>query len=174
VCSVLPNSVSLRTEMKGFKSYWWKALGVCLVLATIHLGTSTEVGPGIVRISPDAVYANEDFQLEIEGYNTHFSHADVKSNELHVWYKVLGKLQKASSVEIIDDNYLLVNFSGVELQTDSGLVRSATLVIEDKHHGLFLGSQMLKIRFKPNLLSTVDSLQDAEILPQKLELAKSL
>ena len=158
--------------MQGFRSHWWKALGAILVLYSIYLGTSTEVGPGGVRVTPDNVSANSSFEVQIEGYNTHFKdHYDPKEGGVHVWYKVLGKLQKAKEVKVVDANHLLARFDGVNLNTDTSFVRSGTIVIEDVHHGMFLGSKMLALHFDKNAEAGLDSLENASVVPQKRDQA---
>lgn len=151
--------------MNGIKSYWWKAIGVALVLYSIYLGTSTKVGPGVVQITPNEVAANSNFELVIEGYNTEFNSNDTPK----VWYKVLNRLQKANDVSVLDANHLKASFNGVTLKADSNLIRGGSIVIEDSHHGLFLGSKMLRLKFNTDLTATNDSLIETSDLPAKLE-----
>ncbi len=157
--------------MNKFKSYWWKVLGVLLVLYSVYRGTSAKVGPGIVQVTPDLVHANSDFEITVEGYNTHFDHFLVnsaKGNGVGAWLK-LDTILVLGRTTILDDNHVKIAFDGFDLKTDTTFTRSATIVLEDDHHGLFLGSQMLRVTVDPDSLASQDVLTSTKNLPYKLD-----
>ncbi|MCB9261352.1 MAG: cytochrome c biogenesis protein CcsA [Flavobacteriales bacterium] len=126
------------------KKNWWKWLGAVLLLYGIFIGTSTKVGPGIAQISPTKVTGNQEFNLNIEGYNTHFN-----SGNTQVWLKVQGKPICPSSIKIIDQNHLSVSFDTIALNL-SGNMLASSVFIENETDGLFLANDILQLQFPEN------------------------
>lgn len=153
--------------MKWLRSYGWKLLGVILVAYGIYAGTSAKVGPGIVRVTPSAVEANRDFSITIEGYNTSFGFPGTE--KLNGWIKTGNGIIACNNISVEDQNHLQMSFNGIDLKSDSALSRSATIILEDQYHGMFLGSEMLRLRFEPNTSGQLDSISDQGVQPQKLD-----
>jgi heme exporter protein C len=152
--------------MKWVKSYWWKLLAVTLVLFSVYIGTSTRVGPGIVRVTPDHVNTTSGFSLTVEGYNTSFD--QLTKDDIHVWVKTMDGLIDGTVTEVIDANHIALSFPSFGLNTDKDVLGSASLVVEDKFHGMFLGSEMLRITISPDERFTNASLSVSDNPPQKL------
>lgn len=141
-----------------------------MVLYSVYAGISTKVGPGVVRLTPDQVTADQNFAITIEGYNTEFDQISSSNSEEavpNVWIRVHNKLKKSSSVEVVDRNHIVAHFEPIPLRQDSSRTVSSTVVIEDNYHGMFLGSQMLKVTFPQDTIAQNDSLTDSAIRPNK-------
>jgi heme exporter protein C len=136
-----------------FRKNWWKYLGILLVIYSIIAGTITPVGPGVASVAPTHVDARGKFRVFIEGYNTSFTKLeqdDNPVNTLTVWIKVGKTFNRSIREIIIDDNHLECIFRPMDLVTDSLHSRTATIIIEDRYHGTFLGPDILSVDFKPD------------------------
>ncbi len=157
-----------------FKKNWWKYLGALLVIYSIVIGTMTKVGPGVVRVSPSHVDGRYDFEIDIEGYNTSFTKLDKgknQKNELTVWVKLGNTFNRANLADIIDDNHIRCYFRPIDLIVDSAYSQTGSVVIEDKHHGIFLGPDMIHVDFRPDKDNGLRQLVNQGEPPYKMQLS---
>ncbi|MEO6190466.1 MAG: hypothetical protein ABIO44_09055, partial [Saprospiraceae bacterium] len=57
----------------NIKYWWWKVLCVLLFVYVFTLGLLTPLKSGIEDIQPSRAHVGEQLNLEIKGYNTHFT-----------------------------------------------------------------------------------------------------
>jgi heme exporter protein C len=95
-----------RLIVKGF---WWKYLGVLLILYSIIAGLTVPLGPGITEVNPDNAEAGKDILLEVKGYNSHFSESD---DSFKAWLKLSDEYVIAmNSCEVLSRQDLRIEFS---------------------------------------------------------------
>ena len=91
------------------KKYWWKVLGVLIVLYSFTAGMLVPLKPGIVVVNPSSVGTGEQLSLSVQGYNTNYSQAE---NSIRAWLKMDGDTALAADrVEILSDVQLKVDFT---------------------------------------------------------------
>jgi len=156
-----------------FRQNWWKYLGAVLVIYSIVVGTMAKVGPGVVGVSPSHVDARYDFEIDIEGYNTSFTKLkgdEGEHNKIAVWVKLDNTFNRAVYAEIIDDNHLRCYFRQLDLIVDSAYAHTGSVVIEDKYHGTFLGTDMINVDFTPDKKNALRELINQGEPPHKMDL----
>lgn len=88
--------------------YWWKILGVALVLLGLVVGMLTPLKPGILRLSERSTIVSSTFTTSLLGYNTLFT----ESKEQRAWLKIDSThLLEASQTEIISDKEVSLSFT---------------------------------------------------------------
>lgn len=87
--------------------YWWKLMGVLLIVYSLIAGMLVPLGPGVARLSPMNGKAGQSITLNITGYNVHYNngHNDVwlKLDDMHVL--------EASSITVMDRRHLAATFN---------------------------------------------------------------
>ncbi len=58
--------------MDWIKKYWWKVLGILLLLYAVIVGLGVPLKPGIVTASPLSLHAGESVSIKVKGYNSNF------------------------------------------------------------------------------------------------------
>lgn len=86
--------------------WWWKWLGVILILYSLLAGLLVPLGPGITSVSPARAQHGQLAEISVEGYNTHFS-----DDGTEVWLKTKDYALAADRVEVIDRRHMKVHFS---------------------------------------------------------------
>ncbi|MFQ5448649.1 MAG: hypothetical protein ACE5FF_17105, partial [Saprospiraceae bacterium] len=67
-----------------FSRYWWKALGVLLLLYTFAVGLLTPLKTGITDVSPAGLYTGREVTLDVKGYNSFYTK---EKEHLRAWLK---------------------------------------------------------------------------------------
>ena len=67
------------------RKYWWKALGVLILLYTFFMGLLTPLKTGILDATPSSVRTGQEVTLSVMGYNSFYSQA---GDELRAWLKL--------------------------------------------------------------------------------------
>lgn len=57
------------------RQYWWKILGVLLLIYVFLAGMLVPLKPGITDVQPTSVRTGEEVTLDIHGYNSHYTQA---------------------------------------------------------------------------------------------------
>lgn len=90
-----------------FKNYWWKILGVLLVLYSVVMGLYIPLGPGILEVTPTELKQGQANTITVTGHNTHFKEA---GSSLQIWILYDKENYCAKSLEIKDDEHLVAHF----------------------------------------------------------------
>jgi heme exporter protein C len=109
---------------------WWKFFGIVLFAYVLIGGLSTPLNPGIVSIEPSNLKQGSQSDLQIKGYNTHFS-----NTENHAWIRLdSNKFIKANKVVATTDNDAVASFT-LPKEVNS---ESYTLIMYNKTDGAAL------------------------------------
>ncbi|MBP6183300.1 MAG: cytochrome c biogenesis protein CcsA [Saprospiraceae bacterium] len=93
--------------MSVFKQYWWKALGVLLVLYSLVAGILFPLKPGILESSPTASIVDTTIEISIHGYNSHY----ISAGENRVWLKLSNEFMiLATAVRPLSETNLVATF----------------------------------------------------------------
>jgi len=85
--------------------WWWKGLGVLLILYSLLAGLLVPLGPGITGVSPGRAQHGQLAEITVEGYNTHFS------EDTRVWLKTRDYALASDRLEVMDRRHMKVHFS---------------------------------------------------------------
>ena len=66
------------------RKYWWKILGVLLIIYSFTMGLLVPLKPGIAYFQPGSLKADTTQTMEITGYNTFYTKA---AEPVRVWLK---------------------------------------------------------------------------------------
>lgn len=127
--------------------WWWKVLGVLILLYVFVAGMLVPLKPGILRVTPAAGSTGSLISVDIEGYNTHFSSAE----ELRIWLKMDDEHSLAAdSVTATDERRARVEFRIPDYLPSTERVQPFALIIDNERDGAFV---------RPNaILITQDSI----------------
>lgn len=115
------------------RKYWWKILGVFLIIYSFTFGLLVPLKPGINSFTPGSMSVGQELTLNITGYNTFYTKAN---DPIKVWlkYDSIHNLA-ASTVEVIDDRNLGAKFRiPAHLPTEK-LVAVTSLIVDDDYNG---------------------------------------
>lgn len=95
--------------MNILKKHWWKALSVLILLYVFIVGLLAPLAPGIEVITPQTVKTGSVFEMQITGYNTHFTKA---KEPIRAWLEIdSANAICAEVIRIIDDTHLEAGFT---------------------------------------------------------------
>ncbi len=115
----------------SWKSYWWKAAGVILILYSIIAGLLIPIGPGIVKMSPVQAEAGKLVMLEIMGYNSHYDQGDVSA-----WLKLdEDHIIEAVELKVIDRRNLVAAFELPGSFPDRDTIHPMSLILFNESDG---------------------------------------
>lgn len=123
------------------KHYWWKIVGVVLMLIVINRGLLTPLKHGIMDVSPDRVEAGKQVVFKINSYNANYKQAE---KEIQVYLKHVPEdsknkqeefLLKANAIEVINENQLQASFQLPSHLPDSRKVALFTLIVNNALDG---------------------------------------
>lgn len=113
------------------RKYWWKILGVLLIIWSYGFGLLTPLKPGIPNVYPFNGNAGETVELTIEGYNTHFKEA--KNNR--VWLKLGDHSMLGTVIPPTTSNQLKVKFDLPKILPSTDTVVTFSLVTDNEIDG---------------------------------------
>lgn len=115
------------------RKYWWKILGVFLIIYTFTMGLLVPLKPGIYDFDPGSMVAGKNYSLEIIGYNTFYTKA---KDPVRVWlkYDSLHALA-AQNVKVLDDRKLVASFNLPKYLPSNDGVGVTSLIVDDDYDG---------------------------------------
>ena len=115
------------------RKYWWKILGVALIIYSFTMGLLVPLKPGIYNFNPGSMASGQEVTLTITGYNTFYTKA---TEPVRVWLKydsihAIG----ASQVKVVDDRKLEARFKIPRYLPTNDRVGVTSLIIDDDYDG---------------------------------------
>lgn len=146
------------------RKYWWKILGVLLVVYSFTIGLLVPLKPGIAYFEPGAASAGTNMEMTITGYNTFYTKATAP---VRTWLKLDSvHLLAAEQVSVVDDRTLVAKFNiPGSLPTDKA-VGVTSLIIDDDFNGFAVkpGSVFISAdSTQQNLIAGKQAWSNAEI-----------
>lgn len=124
------------------KQYWWKALGVAIVLYTIFMGLLVPLKPGLISVEPPIIESGKPVSFVVEGYNTNFSR---EKSELKAWLvRRDGTLLSPKKVEVSSETKLKLDFSLPAATAASQAVDTLQLILDSPGDGHIVSTVDLK------------------------------
>ena len=95
--------------MNIIKKHWWKVLTVLILLYVFIVGLLAPLSTGIEAITSQSVKTGSVFEMQITGYNTHFTKA---KEPIRAWLEIdSAHAICAEVIRIIDDTHLEAGFT---------------------------------------------------------------
>jgi len=115
------------------KKYWWKILGVLILLYTFLVGLLTPLKTGISDASPLSLHTGRSETITVTGYNSFFTK---EKEKLRAWLKMNNdKALAAKRIEVVDDRVAKLTFDiPTYLPTETKIV-DLTLLIDSPTDG---------------------------------------
>lgn len=123
------------------KHYWWKIIGVVLMLFVLYRGLLTPLKHGIRDVTPDRVKAGTIAVFSIHSYNSNYLETakDIKVYLKHVpedrKKESADYVLRATELEVFDNNNLKATFQLPKHIPDSRKVGLFTLIVDDPIDG---------------------------------------
>jgi len=123
------------------RHYWWKILGVILMIFVLTKGLLNPLKHGIVNVIPDRVQSGKETSFTIRSYNSEYRKSE---NQIHVYLKHVPEksnttpgefLLKSHKVTVMNDNELNVTFQLPPHIPDSRKLALFSLIVNDSLHG---------------------------------------
>ncbi len=115
------------------RKYWWKILGVALIIYSFTLGLLVPLKPGIYHFSPGSMVSGQTVNLDITGYNTFYTKAN---DPIRVWLKYNDDFTIAArQVKVLDDRKLSASFDIPKYLPSNDRVGVASIIIDDDYNG---------------------------------------
>ncbi|TAK34386.1 MAG: cytochrome c assembly protein, partial [Saprospiraceae bacterium] len=113
--------------------YWWKALGVLLLLYTFTVGLLTPLKTGITDVSPAGLHTGQEVTLAVKGYNSFYTK---NKEQLRAWLKMdVDKALAAKRIEVVNDRELKLTFALPPYLPYDQKVKDFTLLIDSPADG---------------------------------------
>ena len=128
--------------MDTVRFWWWKVLGVGLILYSFMAGLLIPLGQGVVRLSPQVARAGDRVQIEILGYNSHYI-----SGETEAWLRLTERHGlKASEVQVHDRRRLTAVFDMPSALPGNDTINTTSLTIHTPVDGYAVVPSAVVIR----------------------------
>ncbi|MCF8281728.1 MAG: cytochrome c biogenesis protein [Bacteroidales bacterium] len=115
------------------KKYWWKILGVLILLYTFFMGLLTPLKTGISEASPMSLHAGRSETVTVVGYNSFFTK---EKEKLRAWLKLPnGKALAAKRIDVVDDRVAKLTFDLPSYLPIDTKVKDFTLLIDSPVDG---------------------------------------
>jgi heme exporter protein C len=115
------------------RQVWWKIISVLLLLYTLIMGLLVPLNPGIIHVSPSSANTGDQLQLQVEGYNSFYSS---EQGAIRAWLKLDDKNSlAATSVKVLNDRQLQLNFSIPAFLPVKDRVKDLTLILDNPKDG---------------------------------------
>lgn len=115
------------------KQYWWKILGVLILLYTFTAGMTVPLKPGISGVSPSSITTGEELRLSVKGYNSNFDQAE---EQLRAWLKFdEERALAAKQISVKDARTLELIFSIPEYLPSRQKVKDFALILDNPADG---------------------------------------
>ncbi|MBK9013748.1 MAG: cytochrome c biogenesis protein CcsA [Saprospiraceae bacterium] len=113
--------------------YWWKILGVLILLYTIFVGMLTPLKTGITDASPVSLHTGRSEVVTVQGYNSFFTK---EKENLRAWLKMSNqKALAAKHIEVVDDRVVKLTFDIPAYLPVDQKVKDFTLLIDSPVDG---------------------------------------
>ncbi|KXK39045.1 MAG: cytochrome c biogenesis protein CcsA [Saprospiraceae bacterium] len=143
----------------NIKGWWWKILGVLIYLYVIIGGLTVPLKPGVLKVDPASANTGTKLELNITGYNTHFSDA----TENKAWLKTdSGHSIKARDIHIVDDMHAQLIFELPEVLPPGEKVQPLTLIMDNEKDGAFVQPNAIFVKAKENTTSGTEGWDEAD------------
>jgi heme exporter protein C len=120
---------------KLIRRWWWKLLGVLILVYVFIAGMLVPLKPGILRVDPAAGSTGGLLSVVVEGYNTHFASAE----NLRVWLKMDDEhTLVADSITATNERRVRVEFRIPEYLPSAERVQPFALIIDNERDGAFV------------------------------------
>ncbi len=115
------------------RKYWWKYLGVALIVYSFTVGLLVPLKPGIYSYDPGSMNTGQTYTLSVTGYNTFYTKA---KDPIRVWlkYDSIHNIV-ATKVKILDDRKLEASFQIPKYLPTNDRVGVMSLIVDDDHDG---------------------------------------
>jgi len=114
------------------KKYWWKALGVILLIYVFIAGMTVPLTPGIQSVSPSSVRTGDEVKLEVTGYNSVYD----PNSPVQAWLKLDDERSlKADRVEVQNERSLHAYFRIPDYLPVKRKVQDFVLVLDSETEG---------------------------------------
>lgn len=120
--------------MTPIKNWWWKILGMLLLIYGFTAGLLLPLKTGITDASPFTAELGKNLELRSSGYNTYYTKAETH----RAWLKLGDYAIPAKGIEVKSDQGLILNFDLPNNLPDTIEERSATLIIDNEIDGTHL------------------------------------
>ena len=137
--------------------WWWKIIGILLVLYTIIAGLGIPAGPGLKSLSPTAAEAGTQVQFHITGYNTHFEDAAASLQPL---IRIRKDYYCPDTFTIINNDNLTATFT-IPADAEARFLR---LIINNDKDGTFTWKDSIRIMPAEAPMATTASICEPEVL----------
>ena len=118
---------------KLIRQFWWKALGVLILLYVFIVGMLVPLKPGITLVAPSSAVTGQELILDIEGYNTNF---DKAGDTLRMWLKMDNERSLAAKrIEVTGPRNARVAFHIPDYLPSTQRVQDFALVIDNPIDG---------------------------------------
>ncbi len=113
--------------------YWWKILGVLILLYTFFVGLLTPLKTGISEASPMSLRAGQSQTVTVVGYNSFFTK---EKEKLRAWLKLPdSKALAATRIDVVDDRVAKITFDLPQFLPVDSKVKDFTLLIDSPVDG---------------------------------------
>lgn len=118
---------------KFFAQFWWKVVGMFLLVIVLAGGLLLPLSPGILTVTPDSAKVGEQVTLSIEGYNTQFSKAE---DEPKVWLKLKSYYICSNAVRTKNNDSIEADFTvPYSLGGENIANQTMDLIVSDDYNG---------------------------------------
>lgn len=117
------------------RGFYWKILGVAILIYVLIAGILVPLNPGITQVNPFGHKGGDVAKLEIQGYNTHFDQA----SNIQAWL-VLDKENsiKGNEINVIHSNKIEISFDLPTHFPKKQLVTDLSLIVNTDNDGAFV------------------------------------
>ena len=128
------NSIKdMESKSSLFSRYWWKALGVLLLLYTFTMGLLTPLKTGITEVTPAGLQTGQEVTLYAKGYNSFYTK---KKEQLRAWLKMdADRAIAAKNIEVVNDREMKLTFTIPPFLPYDRKVKDFTLLIDSPVDG---------------------------------------
>ncbi len=152
--------------MNFIKTYWWKLLGILLLIYAVIFGLGVPLKHGIMEVSPLNAKAGEQFTLSIQGYNSHYSdlpsYAYLKLDSVHYL--------KSAFCSPTHQNIMRASFLIPTYLPSADSVVDATLIVDNRKDGyailpraISISQDSFQVERGQELWSSSNGLEDVTI-----------
>jgi len=118
---------------KFFAQFWWKVVGMFLLVIVLAGGLLLPLSPGILTVTPDTAHIGEQVTLQVQGYNTQFLKAE---NEPKVWLKFKSNYICSNAVRIKNNEAIEADFTlPYSLGGENIANQTMDLIVSDDYNG---------------------------------------
>ena len=141
--------------------WWWKWLGVIILLYTIVVGMLTPLKPGILSVDPMRIQAGDEAEIHVKAYNSQFDQAATLSAFLRLNDNIF---LPSSGIEVKSYSDILVKFTIPHYVPGDDPIAVASLIINNDIDGSAVLPASIFIERDPEANHSEDSPYLSEII----------